>query len=75
MPKNEPNASISYSQLSHTWYNLKQSIKPNISKFMLKNDKKKRKSSFSFNSPLKKFCRFIPHLTRLMSPIPPKNLV
>ena len=40
MPKTVPNASSSYSQLPPTWYNLKQQLKPNISKYMLKNDEK-----------------------------------
>ena len=40
MPKTVPNASNSYPQLSPTWYNLKQPLKPNISKYMLKNDEK-----------------------------------
>ena len=40
MPKTVPNAPSSYSQLPPTWYNLKQSLKPNISKYMLKNDEK-----------------------------------
>ena len=40
MPKTVPNASSSYSQLPPTWYNLKQPLKPNISKYMLKNDEK-----------------------------------
>ena len=40
MPKTVPNAPSSYSQLPPTWYNLKQPLKPNISKYMLKNDEK-----------------------------------
>ena len=40
MPKTAPNASSSYSQLPPTWYNLKQPLKPSISKYMLKNDEK-----------------------------------
>ena len=40
MPKTVPNAPSSYSQLSPTLYNLKQPLKPNISKYMLKNDEK-----------------------------------
>ena len=40
MPKTVPNASSSYSQLPPTWYNLKQPLKPNISKYMWKNDEK-----------------------------------
>ena len=38
MPKTVPNASSSYSQQPPAWYNLKQPLKPNISKYMLKND-------------------------------------
>ena len=40
MPKTVPNASSSYPQLPPTLYNLKQPLKPNISKYMLKNDEK-----------------------------------
>ena len=40
MPKTVPNASSRYSQLPTTWYTLKQSLKPNISKYMLKNNEK-----------------------------------
>ena len=40
MPKTVLNAPSSYSQLPPTWYNLKQPLKPNISKYMLKNDEK-----------------------------------
>ena len=40
MSKTVPNASSSYSQLPATWYNLKQPLKPNISKYLLKNDEK-----------------------------------
>ena len=40
MPKSVPNASSSYTELPPTWYNLKQPLKPNISKYMLKNDEK-----------------------------------
>ena len=40
MPKSVPNVLSSYSQLPPTWYNLKRPLKPNISKYMLKNDKK-----------------------------------
>ena len=40
MPKTVPNASSSYPQLPPTWYNIKQPLKPNISKYMLKNDEK-----------------------------------
>ena len=40
MPQTVPNAPSSYSQLPPTWYNLKQPLKPNISKYMLKNDEK-----------------------------------
>ena len=74
MPKNVPNASSRYSQLPTTWYNPKQSLKPNISKYMLKNDEK-RKLRFCFNSALQKFCHFISHLTRLLPPTPSTTLV
>ena len=40
MPKTVPNAPSSYSQLPPTSYNPKQPLKPNISKYMLKNDEK-----------------------------------
>ena len=40
MPKTVPNASSSYPQLPPTWYKLKQPLKPNVSKYMLKNDEK-----------------------------------
>ena len=75
MPKTVPNASISYSQQPPAWNNLKQPQKPNIAKYMLKNDKKKRKLRFCFNSLRQKFCHFISHLTRLKPPIPPTTLV
>ena len=45
MPKTVPNASSSYPQLPPTWYNLKQPLKPNISKYMLKNDEKTKISA------------------------------
>ena len=40
MPKTVPNAHSSYSQLPPTWYNLKQPLNLNISKYMSKNDEK-----------------------------------
>ena len=61
MPKTVPNASSSYPQLPPTWYNLKQPLKPNISKYMLKNDEKTKNTLLlqasaskilSFYSPL-----------------------
>ena len=68
MPKTVPNASSGYSQLPPTWYNLKQPLKPIISMYMFKNDKK-RKLRFCFISLLQKFCHFISLLTPLMPPI------
>ena len=60
MTKTVPIASSSYSQLPPTWYNLKQPLKPNISKYMMKNDEKTKialllqssaSKSLSFYSP------------------------
>ena len=57
MPKTVPS---SYSQLPPTWYNLKQPLKLNISKYMSKNDEKTKialrlpstaSKSLSFYSP------------------------
>ena len=70
MPKTVPNASSSYSQQPPTCYNLKQPLKPYVSKYIMKNDEK-RKLRFCFNLPLQKLCHFISHLTRLKPHIPP----
>ena len=40
MPKTVTNASSSYSQQPPIWYKLRQGLKPNVSKHMLKNDEK-----------------------------------
>ena len=55
MPKTVPNASSSYSQLPPTWYNLKQPLKPNISKYMLKNDEKTKKYASASSLRFKNF--------------------
>ena len=57
MPKTVPNAPSSYSQLPPTWYKLKQPLKPNISKYMLKNDEK-TKITFLLQSSAPKILSF-----------------
>ena len=57
MAKTVPNAPSSYSQLPPTWYNPKQPLKPNISKYMLKNDEK-TKIALLLQSSASKFVSF-----------------